>query len=152
MGIINSLGLLGHATTYAGFSMPVGVNTSLKSSFPLPLLSQAVPMRAIRSSIPSPVGPVLFPVNVSITDTVDVQPGELSPAMQYLVSVVPSMMLALYSAEPPPLPSKSSAPYQPWIALASAPTLTAQLAPNKALPCGLRQSESPCSSAHGISL
>src|SRR5207253_5990518 len=61
------------------------------------------------------------------------------------------MMLDWYSLEPPPLPSRSSAPYQPVVPM-PAPTLTLQFVSTSGLPVGPRQAESPSTIAHGIKL
>src|SRR5213594_4962378 len=61
------------------------------------------------------------------------------------------MMLDWYSLEPPPLPSRSSAPYQP-VGPMPAPTLTLQFISAIGLPDGSRQVESPSTIAHGIKL
>src|SRR5438552_17171999 len=61
------------------------------------------------------------------------------------------MMLDWYSLEPPPLPSRSSAPYQP-VGPMPAPTLTLQFISTIGLPAGSRQVESPSTIAHGIKL
>src|SRR5437899_12529893 len=61
------------------------------------------------------------------------------------------MMLDWYSLEPPPLPSRSSAPYQP-VGPMPPPTLTLQFISTIGLPAGRRQVESPSTIASGISL
>ena len=92
--------------------------------------------------VPTPTLAVTVLVTVSITETAEMQPGAGSSWIQYLQAVVPSMIRALYSEAPPPLPSKSSAPYQPVIPL-PAPTFTLQPAFRIALPEAFRHTDSP---------
>src|SRR5437870_10777685 len=84
--------------------------------------------------------------------TNDWQLGSVWPTEQYFVAAVPSMILDSYSLLPPPEPSKSRAPYQPPIALAPAPSLTEQFAPEIGVPAESRQAESPIRIAQGIRL
>src|SRR4029453_13569099 len=62
---------------------------------------------------------------------------------------MPSTMFSSYSFDPPPVPSRSSAPYQPVIP-ESAPTLTEQLAFGIGTPVDERQVELPITIAHGM--